>query len=84
MKIPPPPSPRYLGLEEARETLAALGIEFSKRQMKRAADPDAQGHRKLPFFRDPVDGRLKIEEGALTAVYQQLQEKAKKRTREED
>jgi hypothetical protein len=61
-----------------------MGIEFSERQMKRAADPDARGQRKLPFFLDPVDGRLKIEKGALTAVYQQLQEGAKKNTRKDD
>jgi hypothetical protein len=76
MEIPPPP--RYLGLDQAREALAEIGVELSPRQMKRAADPDAYGRRKLPFFLDPIEGRLKIEKGALTAIYQQLQEDAKK------
>jgi hypothetical protein len=44
--------------------------------MKRAADRDAHGHRKLPFFVDPVEGTLKIEKGTLVAIYQQLQSDA--------
>lgn len=49
MKLPP----CYIGLEQARQVLAEMGIELNPRQMKRAADKDAQGHRKLPFFVDP-------------------------------
>ena len=56
MNIPPPPC--YLGLDQAREVLAEMGVELSSRQIKRAADPDAEGRRKLPFFVDPVEGRL--------------------------
>jgi hypothetical protein len=44
--------------------------------MKRAADRDAHGNRKLPFFVDPIEGTLKIEKGYLTAIYQELQNKA--------
>ncbi|WP_439543981.1 hypothetical protein [Hyphomicrobium sp.] len=82
MNIPPPP--RYLGLDQAREVLAEMGVELSSRQIKRAADPDAEGRRKLPFFVDPIEGRLKIEKGALTAIYQQLQDDAKKNTKKKD
>ncbi len=39
----------YIGLSDARNELAAIGVELSERQMKRAADKDAQGRRKLPF-----------------------------------
>jgi hypothetical protein len=65
--------PTYIGLSEARTALAELGIELSDRQIKRAADKDAHGKRKLPFFVDPITGTLKIEKGALVAAYRQLQ-----------
>jgi len=72
MKLPP----CYIGLEQARQVLAEIGVELTPRQMKRAADRDAHGHRKLPFFVDPVEGTLKIEKGTLVAIYQQLQNEA--------
>ena len=34
--------PHYIGLEEARQVLAEMGVALSPRQMKRAADMDAQ------------------------------------------
>jgi hypothetical protein len=55
--------PRYIDLNEAREILAGMGVELTTRQMKRAADKDAHGIRRLPFFIDPIEGRLKIEKG---------------------
>ena len=72
MKLPP----CYIGLEQARKVLAEIGVELSPRQMKRAADKDAHGHRKLPFFVDPIEGTLKIEKGTLVEIYQQLQREA--------
>ncbi|WP_181404631.1 hypothetical protein [Asticcacaulis tiandongensis] len=72
MKLPP----CYVGLEQARQVLAEIGVELTPRQMKRAADRDAHGHRKLPFFVDPIEGTLKIEKGTLVAIYQQLQNEA--------
>ena len=72
MKLPP----CYIGLEQARQVLAEIGVELTPRQMKRAADRDAHGHRRLPFFVDPVEGTLKIEKGTLVAIYQQLQSDA--------
>lgn len=72
MKLPP----CYIGLEQARQVLAEIGVDLTPRQMKRAADRDAHGHRKLPFFVDPVEGTLKIEKGTLVAIYQQLQSEA--------
>jgi len=80
MKIPP----CYIGLEEARQVLAEMGIELNPRQMKRAADRDAHGKRKLPFFVDPIEGRLMIEKGTLTMLYQRLQDEAAKNTRNND
>lgn len=72
MKLPP----CYIGLEQARQVLAEIGVDLTPRQMKRAADRDAHGHRKLPFFVDPVEGTLKIEKGTLVSIYQQLQSDA--------
>jgi len=65
--------PYYINLEQARQVLADMGVELNKRQMKRAADPDAHGRRKLPFFVDPIDGKLKIEKGTLVDIYRQCQ-----------
>lgn len=61
--------PTYVGIEGARKALAEIGINLTSRQIKRAADPDAHGMRKLPFFIDPIDKRLKIEKNTLLAIY---------------
>ncbi|MFZ6047347.1 hypothetical protein ACFW0H_14670 [Pseudomonas sp. CR3202] len=61
--------PRYVNLEQARNLLAENGIELTHRQLKRAADPDAHGKRKLPFFVDPIDRRLKIDKNLLVEIY---------------
>jgi hypothetical protein len=74
--------PIYIGLSEARVLLADMGVELSERQMKRAADMDAKGRRKLPFFVDPITGRLKIEKGALVAAYRRLQVEAENNLRD--
>lgn len=66
-------TPTYISIEGAREVLAEMGIELTSRQIKRAADPDAHGKRKLPFFVDPIDKRLKIEKGTLVEIYNRCQ-----------
>jgi hypothetical protein len=65
--------PCYIGLEQARQVLAEMGVDLNERQMKRAAEKDALGRRKLPFFVDPIEGKLKIEKGTLVAIYRQAQ-----------
>lgn len=65
--------PTYVGIEGARVALAAIGIELTHRQIKRAADPDANGKRKLPFFVDPIDQRLKIDKSSLLEIYNRCQ-----------
>lgn len=65
--------PCYINLEQAREVLADIGVELNRRQMKRAAETDARGQRKLPFFVDPIENRLKIEKGTLLDIYRRLQ-----------
>lgn len=68
--------PHYIGLEQARQVLAELGVELNARQMKRAADKDANGQRRLPFFVDPIEGTLKIEKDTLVNIYRRLQNEA--------
>lgn len=74
-------TPTYVGIEGARKALAEIGIDLTSRQIKRAADPDAHGRRKLPFFVDPIDNRLKIEKNTLLALYNQRQIEAEKNAR---
>jgi hypothetical protein len=66
----------YLNLKQAREVLAGIGVELTPRQIKRAADKDARGMRKLPFFVDPIEGTLKIKKETLVRIYRDLQNDA--------
>lgn len=76
--------PHYIGLEQARQVLAELGVELNARQMKRAADKDATGQRRLPFFVDPIEGTLKIEKDTLVNIYRTLQNEAENNFRNRD
>ena len=67
---------RLLDVDQARNLLSDLGIVLNERQMRRAVEPDAQGRRKLPFFRDPITKRLVIAEDALKQVYASAQTQA--------
>lgn len=73
--------PYFIGLEEARSVLADIGIILSEKQMQRAAEPDSDGKRKLPFIIDPIDGRLKINRDTLLSEYIQRQVAAEKNLR---
>lgn len=73
----------FIDLRQAREVLAEMGVKLSSRQMKRAAETDAHGRRKLPFFVDPIDGKLKIDKDTLTKIYLQRQVEAQKNMRNE-
>ena len=70
--------PCYIDLDQARQVLAELGVELTARQIKRAAEPDAQGQRKLPFFIDPIEGKLKIEKQTLIGIYVKRQVEAER------
>jgi hypothetical protein len=74
--------PCYINLEQARQVLAGMGGELTTRQIKRAAERDAHGRRKLPFFIDPIEGRLKIEKGTLIEIYRKAQIDAERGIRE--
>ena len=74
--------PCYIGLNQARQVLAEMGVELNERQMKRAAEKDASGKRKLPFFVDPIEGKLKIEKGTLVRIYREAQIEAERSVKE--
>ena len=61
--------PCYIDLEEAREVLAGLGVSLTPRQMKRASEKNIHGQRKLPFFLDPIENKLKINKNTLLEIY---------------
>jgi hypothetical protein len=75
--------PQYVGLEEARQLLAQMGVRLTTRQMQRAAEQDAQGRRKLPFFVDPIERKLKIEKNDLINIYFKRQVEAQRNLRPE-
>ncbi len=73
--------PCYLGLEDARQVLAEMGIHLTERQMQRAAEQDAHGRRKLPFFVDPIQHKLMIEKDDLLSAYFKKQVEAQRNLR---
>jgi hypothetical protein len=73
--------PHYVNLDQAREILAQMGVELTARQMKRATDKDGEGRRKLPFFIDPVEHKLKIEKDTLINIYLSKQVEAERNCR---
>lgn len=75
--------PCYLDFEQARQVLAEMNIHLSERQIKRTSDKDPHGRRRLPWFVDPIEGRLKIEKGALVKAYMERQVEAERNTRVE-
>jgi hypothetical protein len=75
--------PQYIGLEEARQLLAQMGVRLTLRQLQRAAEQDAQGRRKLPFFIDPIERKLKIEKDDLIGIYFQRRVEAQRNMRPE-
>jgi len=74
-------TPCYVDLDEARQILADMGVELNERQMKRAAEMDVHGRRKLPFFVDPIGGKLRIEKQALIDAYVRRQVQAERNLR---
>jgi hypothetical protein len=73
--------PHYIDLEEARQVLAQMGVQLTLRQIQRAAEQDGQGRRKMPFFVDPIEGKLKIEKNDLMSVYFRKQVEAQNNLR---
>ncbi len=73
--------PCYLTLAEASELLSKMGLKITQRQLQRAAEKNAAGQRRLPFFVDPIDGRLKIDKHDLVRTYRSAQIEAHKNLR---
>jgi hypothetical protein len=69
---------RLPDIGEARQLLAQMGVRLTLRQMQRAAEQDAQGRRKLPFFVDPIERKLKIEKNDLISIYFRRQVEAQR------
>lgn len=67
---------QFITIDETIDTLAEIGIQMKLSQMKRAAEPDHNGLRRVPFFKDPIDGRLKIDKTTLLGMYQTLHREA--------
>ncbi len=59
-----------------------MGIRLNERQMQRAAELDASGRRKLPFFVDPIEGKLRIDKDDLISIYFNKQAEARNKLRE--
>ena len=76
--------PCYIGIDQARQVLGEMGVELTDRQMKRAAEKGPDGRRKLPFFVDPIEGKLKIERGTLVRIYREAQIEAENSARHYD
>lgn len=70
--------PCYIDIKQARQVLAKMGVELTERQIKRASEKDIHGRRKLPFFIDPIEKKLKIEKGTLVDIYRKLQVEAER------
>ncbi|MGB4106607.1 MAG: hypothetical protein WBK55_02285 [Alphaproteobacteria bacterium] len=54
-----------------------FGLPMTEKQLRRAIEP-RQGVRKLPFFNDPVTGRLVIRADTLKTIYDVARKKAEK------
>lgn len=69
-------SGKYVDKDGALKLLASMNIHWSKRQIDWTAEPDAEGRRKWPWFKDPANGRLLIDEGFILHQYRQRQIKS--------
>ena len=63
----------YVDKNGALELLRTMNINWTKRQIDWTAEPDVDGNRKWPWFKDPSNGRLLIDEGFIRNQYQAKQ-----------
>ena len=64
---------RYVDKKGALQLLSSMNIEWTQRQIDWTAEPDHEGTRKWPWFKDPSNGRLLIDEGFIRHQYQHHQ-----------
>ena len=72
---------RTTSLHRAGGGAAAVGPDG--RAADASANADAQGRRKLPFFVDPIERKLKIEKADLISIYLKRQVQAQRNLRPE-
>ncbi len=63
----------FLTLNAAADYLKSKGIPVKNTSLRSAAEPDAKGRRKLPFFKDPLSGKLIIDRDDLDRIYSHAQ-----------
>jgi hypothetical protein len=66
---------RYVDKKQALEILAAMNVNWTRRQIDWTAEPDAHGRRKWPWFLDDKNV-LRIDEGFIRAQFQNKQMEA--------
>lgn len=64
---------KYVDKEGALALLASMNINWTKRQIDWTAEPNHEGKRKWPWFKDPSNGRLLIDEGFIRYQYKRNQ-----------
>lgn len=64
---------RYVDKEGALELLRSMNIAWTRRQIDWTAEPNGAGERKWPWFKDPANGRLLIDEGFIRHQYRSSQ-----------
>lgn len=69
---------KYVDKRGALELLGSMNLHWTQRQIDWTAEPDAQGRRKWPWFKDPASGKLLIDSGFLIEQYRERQIKSLK------
>lgn len=69
-------SGRYVDKQGALKLLESMNIHWTQRQIDWTAEPDHQGQRKWPWFKDPANGKLLIDEGFIRHQYRESQMKS--------
>ncbi len=64
---------KYVDKNGALELLRAMNIDWTKRQIDWTSEPDRAGKRKWPWFKDPSNGKLLLDEGFIRYQYQHNQ-----------
>lgn len=67
---------KYVDKQGALELLRSMNICWTQRQIDLTAEPDHEGRRKWPWFKDPSNGRLLIDEGFIRFQYQARQQQS--------
>lgn len=61
---------KYVDKAGAIDLLRTMNLHWTKRQIDWTAEPNHDGERKWPWFKDPASGKLLIDEGFIRHQYQ--------------